>query len=106
MGVDELSILYGDDTAIAFGTLDENFELRSGLTFDLANRWTATVVRDQGQWQLAAFQVSTNMFENGLQDRLLQWNAIKSGSIALAVGAVLGLAIASVLRRRKQTVGQ
>jgi ketosteroid isomerase-like protein len=105
LGVDEISMLYGDDMAIAFGTLNENFELRSGLTFDLANRWTATVVRDQGQWQLAAFQVSTNMFENGLQDRLLQWNTIKSGGVAFAVGTVLGLTIMSVLRRRKETVG-
>jgi ketosteroid isomerase-like protein len=102
--VDELSIIFGDDTAIAFGTLNENFELRSGLSFNLANRWTATAVREQGQWQLVAFQVSTNMFENGLQDRLLQWNAIKSGGIALPVGVVVGLAIASVLRRRKQAV--
>jgi uncharacterized protein (TIGR02246 family) len=100
--VDELSILYGDDTAIAFGTLNENFQLRSGLSFDLANRWTATLVREEGQWLLAAFHVSTNMFENGLQDRLLQWNTIKSGSIALAVGILSGVVIMKLFRERRQ----
>jgi ketosteroid isomerase-like protein len=101
LAVDDLSILYGDDTAIAYGTLSENFVLRSGLSFDLGNRWTATLVRGDGEWLVAAFHVSTNMFENGLQDRLLQWNTIKSGGIALVIGALLGILIKNLLGRRK-----
>jgi uncharacterized protein (TIGR02246 family) len=101
LAVDEISILYGDDTAIAFGQLDESFDLRNGPSFDLANRWTATVVREEGRWLLSAFHVSTNMFENGLQDRLMQWNTLKSGGIALVVGAVLGVVGKKLLDNRR-----
>jgi uncharacterized protein (TIGR02246 family) len=104
--VDDLSILYGDDTAVAFGALDESFDLRGGLSFDLANRWTATVVRDEGRWLLAAFHVSTDMFENRLQDRLMQWNTIKSGGIALAAGVLLGLVGMRLVDNRRAAAGR
>ena len=106
LAVDDLSILYGDDTAIAFGTLNEAFNLRSGLSFDLNNRWTATLVHEDGQWLLAGFHVSTNMFDNGLQDRLLQWNTIKSGGIALVVGVVLGLVGKNLFGGRRKAADQ
>jgi uncharacterized protein (TIGR02246 family) len=104
--VDDLSILHGDDTAIAFGSLNESFDLRSGLSFDLANRWTATVVRDEDRWLVAAFHVSTNMFENGLQDRLMQWNALKSGGAALLIGLALGLIGTRLVDKRRAATGR
>ena len=40
--VDELSIIYGGDTAIAFGSSHDFFKLSRGLEFPVDNRWTAT----------------------------------------------------------------
>jgi uncharacterized protein (TIGR02246 family) len=98
--VDELSTLYGDDTAISFGTMDDHFKLRRGMEFDLHSRWTATAVRQDDRWQLASFHVSTNMFDNGVSNLYIKWSAITSGGVALVVGCVLGGAIAALWKRR------
>src|SRR5207247_7204285 len=64
--VDELSIIYGGDTAIAFGSSDDHFQLRRGLEFEVHNRWTATLVKENGQWLIAAFHASASLFDNPL----------------------------------------
>lgn len=97
--VDELSTLYGDNTATSFGSMSDHFQLRNGLEFDLLSRWTATLVKLDGKWQVAVFHVSTNMFDNGVGNQMIRWAAIKSGGIGLGVGIIAGL-IASVLWRR------
>ena len=102
--VDELSIMYGDDTAVAFGDIDDTFELTGGMNFDLSSRWTATLTRENDRWLIAALHVSTNMFDNGVSDLLIKWNSIKVGLSALLIGAVLGIVPTLVvirLRRRR-----
>jgi ketosteroid isomerase-like protein len=97
--VDELSTLYGNDTATAFGSMNDHFQLRNGLEFDLLSHWTATLVKLDGKWQVAVFHVSTNMFDNGVGNQMIRWAAIKSGGVSLGIGIVVGL-IASVLWRQ------
>jgi uncharacterized protein (TIGR02246 family) len=98
--VDELSMLYGDDTAISFGTMDDHFKLRRGMEFDLHSRWTATAVRQNERWQLASFHVSTNMFDNGVSNLYMKWTAMTSGGIALLAGLVVGAVISAWWKRR------
>ncbi len=88
--VDDLSILYGGDTAIAFGSMNDQFKLKRGMEFDLQSRWTATCVKQEGGWQVAALHVSTNMFDNGVSNLLIKWAAIKASGIALAAGLICG----------------
>jgi ketosteroid isomerase-like protein len=97
--VDELSTLYGNDTATAFGSMNDHFQLRNGLEFDLLSHWTGTLVKLDGKWQVAVFHVSTNMFDNGVGNQMIRWAAIKSGGVSLGIGIVVGL-IASVLWRQ------
>jgi len=97
--VHELSTLYGNDTATAFGSMNDHFQLRNGLEFDLLSHWTATLVKLDGKWQVAVFHVSTNMFDNGVGNQMIRWAAIKSGGVTLGIGIVVGL-VASVLWRR------
>lgn len=99
VNVDELTILYGNDTGIAFGSSADHFKLTSGLDLSLKDRWTATVVKEQGRWLIASFHISANVFNNQLltgAKTLLYWVAPACGII----GLILGLFIA---RRRKAT---
>jgi ketosteroid isomerase-like protein len=89
--VDDLSILYNGDAAIAFGSMNDQFKLKRGMEFDLHSRWTATLVKQDGSWKVAAFHVSTNMFDNGVSNLLIKWATIKAGGIALAAGIVGGV---------------
>jgi uncharacterized protein (TIGR02246 family) len=89
--VDDLSIIHGGDAAIAFGEMDDHFKLRTGMEFDLHSRWTATLIKQDGRWMLAAFQISTNMFDNGVSRLQTKWAVVKSGGIALAIGLLCGV---------------
>ena len=87
--VDELSILYGGDTAIAFGSAQEHFSLAGGRSFDFTGRWSATMVKEGGKWLVASLHTSDNIFDNPLLNaatKALWW----VGGGTLLVGALGG----------------
>lgn len=91
--VDELSILYGGDTAIAFGSADEKFVLKSGRTFALTGRWSATMVKENGKWLIANLHASDNIFDNPLLNQfkgIMPW----VGGSSLIMGMLLGWLVA------------
>lgn len=98
--VDDLSILYGDDTAVAFGTIRDRFTLANGMKFDLTSKWTATMVKTDGKWLVASFQATANMFDNGVLQMLLKWNTLKSGGGGLLIGALAAGGAVLFKRRR------
>lgn len=88
--VDELTVLHGDDTGVAFGRSLDHFVLAGGLDFTLDGRWSATLVRHEGRWVVASFHASTNLFDNVLlriEQRLKWW----LGAIGLLLGLILGV---------------
>lgn len=98
---DALSILYDGDTAIAFGATDDHYELADGRAFDVAARWTATLLRRDGRWRIAAFHYSTDMFDNPVlatQRRVLIGIAAGAALVAFLVAFLLGRAVG---RRRR-----
>jgi hypothetical protein len=97
INVDELTILYGKNTGIAFGSSVEHFKLTNGRSFDLRGRWTITMVKENGQWLIASLHVSTNIFDNVMLDMVKKY-AVYAACIAFAVGGFLGWLIG---RRRK-----
>jgi uncharacterized protein (TIGR02246 family) len=100
--VDDLSILYNGDTAVSFGSMNDHFKLAQGMEFDLHSRWTATLVKQDSNWKVAAFHVSTNMFDNGVSNLLIKWASFKSGGIALLAGILCG-AIGGVWWTRRKS---
>jgi ketosteroid isomerase-like protein len=103
--VDELSILYGGgNTAVAFGSSDDDFKLRRGLAFKVHSRWTATLVKEEGKWLITAFHASASLFDNPLLNtakQMVYW----AGGIALVGGLLLGALIARLLRKRAPRTG-
>jgi hypothetical protein len=95
--VDELTILYGGDTGISFGSAVERFKMASGRDFVLPARWSATLVKEDGRWLIASLHVSDNLFDNPLLDlarRMIWW----AGGIALLLGILIGFLLG---RRRR-----
>ena len=62
---DELTILYGGDTGISFGSSVAAYRLL-GKEAEFKNRWTATLVKENGRWLLASYHVSNNTLDNPL----------------------------------------
>jgi uncharacterized protein (TIGR02246 family) len=103
INVDELTILYGENTGIAFGSSVEHFKLTDGSSFDLKGRWTITMVKEDGRWLVAALHVSNNIFDNVMLDMVKKyaWRAViivagAAGIIGIIAGWLIG-------RRRKAT---
>jgi hypothetical protein len=84
----ELTILYGDDTGISYGTSVGRYSVL-GMELELTNHWTATLVRQDGRWVVAAYHVSNDILDNPLIDAAKQ-SLFGVGALALAIGAVVG----------------
>jgi uncharacterized protein (TIGR02246 family) len=103
LSVDDLAVLYGDDMGIATGTSADQFEVKGGNKFVLHNRWSATLVKEDGKWLLANYHTASNVFDNpilNLAKQSLYW----VGGIAFAVGLLVA-ALGSWLLRRSSAKG-
>jgi ketosteroid isomerase-like protein len=99
--VDELTILYGGDTGIAFGRSSDRFELTDGMNFELTGRWSAALIRENERWLVASFHASANLFDNpvlSLATRYTVWIGVGG----LVAGALLALAATAVLRKSQR----
>lgn len=93
------AVFYGD-TAIAWGTTVETYELSDGLKFTLNANWSTTAVKKDGEWKIAALHFSTNLFDNPLlknAERLL-WIA---GLVGLMAGLLAAWLLSRWLRKTK-----
>jgi len=97
--VDELTILHGEDTGIAFGTSDDHYVLRNDSEFDLATRWSATLAKEGESWKIANLHLSTNLFDNPVLDGVKKMLYVV-GAIAAAIGLLIGLVSARLFRAK------
>jgi ketosteroid isomerase-like protein len=88
---DELTIIYGGDTGISFGESVGAYNL-FGRPFEFKNRWTATLVKENGRWQLAGYHVSLDALNNPLINAAKK-SLFVAGGLAGAIGLVLGIFI-------------
>ena len=88
----------GGRYVVSLGDLGDTYQLASGKELDLKSKWMATLVYEEGQWQLISFASSTNAFENQVIDGLLLMRTLYAGGAGLVLGVVLML----VLRRKKK----
>ena len=97
LNVDELTILYGDNMGICYGSSDEHFKLTTGKELEVKGRWTATLVKDDGHWLVASLHASTNLFDNVMLDL-----AKKAAKIIGVTGLIFGLVAGWFLGRRRK----
>lgn len=98
---DELSIFYnGGDTAIAWGPSTDSYEFGDGSSITLQTRWSATLIREGGEWHIASFHSSLHAFDNAILDLATRWVPIAGGG-GLAVGALAGALVGFLVGRRR-----
>ena len=93
------SVYEGGKYVVSIGELGDTYQMASGKEFDLNSGWMATLVYEEGKWQLISFAVSTNAFENQVIDGLLFMRTIVAGLSGLVGGVIL----LWILRRKKPT---
>jgi len=100
VNVDALTTLYGENMGICFGSSDEHFKLANGRDLNVKGRWSATLVKENGQWLIASLHASTNLFDNVMLDF-----AKKSMAVAAVICGIAGILIGWLIgRRRKRAV--
>lgn len=101
--VDDLALLFGDDTALATGISVDQFEVAGGNKFQLTDRWSATVVKEDGKWLVVNYQSAPNVFNNPILEMAKQ-SLYWAGGVGLVVGLAVG-AIGTRLLRRSSKPG-
>jgi hypothetical protein len=92
------AVFYGD-SAVAYGTMVDRYELTEGLAFALNANWSTTVVKSEGQWKVAALHFSTNLFDNALLNAAKRSVWYAAGG-ALLLGILLTWAVMRFGRRK------
>lgn len=108
--IDRWSRLYNDqNTAVVDGRLEQDYSLRDGKQFHLVSPWTASLVKRGKDWKIAAFHVSSNMFDNGVLDLFVQqnrlWTGIGAGVGGLVIGLLIGMAFSGRGRKAAGPAG-
>lgn len=66
---DELTRFTGTDTGICHGTSKDTYTMKNGRAVVMESRWTALVVRENGEWKIAAAHAGVNFLDNPLRPR-------------------------------------
>jgi hypothetical protein len=91
--VDRLTDIYDGTSGVAYGSSVDHYKLTNGQEFNVNARWTATMVKENGEWQIAAFQSAASIFDNPLLNKAksaLYWGVASVGIIGLALGVLIG----------------
>ena len=97
---DELAQIHAGTFAVARGATKELYELADGRSYVLDGRWTATALKDGGQWKVLAIHSGTNFLDNPVLneiERRVIYVAVGAG----AAGALLGFLVGFFVRRRR-----
>lgn len=72
---DVLTVFIDGNTGYCYGTSDDAYTLRKGgRTVHMQCRWTATVVKEDGEWKMATVHTGVNVMDNTvLRVRTLSW---------------------------------
>lgn len=84
------SLHAGGQVAAALGSLDETFVFKNGRRMAMPCRWTATLTKRDGRWQLLTFHASTNVFDNPVLMQARAWTAGIVGALAGIGGLLAG----------------
>lgn len=101
---DEVTILPGGNTAIASGKSVPHYKWL-GMEFDLENRWTATLLKTDDQWKIAAYHVSGNIVDNPVLSAA-KGSVYWAAGIALAIGLVLGAVGSKLFQKKRDPAAQ
>jgi len=90
------------NTGVCYGTSKETYTMKSGGVVPMDVRWTAIVVKENGEWKVAAAHVGTDFLDNPVLTKVAAY--WKKFTIMGTGGALLtGIVLGAVVFRRKRS---
>ena len=96
--IDQMTRFYGD-VAIASGTTEDLFTPHHRAAFRFDTRWSATLLKRDGEWKIVSLSLTTNSFHNALTQELERYVTL-AGAGGIGAGLLLGLAGTFLFCRR------
>jgi len=90
---DILTRFLGDDVGICYGSSEDVYTMKSGSIVRMKLRWSATVLREDGEWKVAVAHVGVDFLDNPVLDEVLNSSrrmGFAEGLIGLFIGAFVG----------------
>ena len=100
---DEQAQIYTGTFAVARGGTKEVYELGDGRTYTIPGRWTATTIKDNGQWKVLAVHTGVNFIDNPVMTAV-EKSTLYFGAGGIALGAVIGFLLGFFIRRKRRVV--
>jgi ketosteroid isomerase-like protein len=98
---DEPSQIYTGTFAVARGSTKEVYELGDGRTFTIPGRWTATTIKNGGQWKILAVHTGVNFIDNPVITAIEKSTSYFAVG-GVAVGLVIGFLAGFFVRRKRR----
>jgi uncharacterized protein (TIGR02246 family) len=97
---DILTRFLSDNVGICYGSSVDTYTMKTGEVVKMNVRWSATVVKQDGQWKVAVAHVGTDFLNNPVLSRLTSFWKTVVLIVALA-GVVVGGIIGWIIGRRR-----
>ncbi len=81
------------NTGVSYGSSRDTYTLKSGKQVVMNVRWSATVVKENGEWKVALAHVGTDFLDNPVLEGVKKFArnlGLGAGAGGLAVGLVIG----------------
>lgn len=97
---DALTQFIGDNIGLSTGISTDTYHFSDGDTRTMTSRWTATLVKDAGKWEILNLHIGANLLDNPVTEAAKSY-VYKVGIGAGLGGLVIGFLIAWLARGKK-----
>jgi hypothetical protein len=90
---DSLTRFLSENVGVCHGSSLDTYTFTDGATIPMETRWTATVVKEGGEWKLASLHAGVSLMQNPVLEglkRRLTWIGLGAGLAGLFLGFLLG----------------
>jgi ketosteroid isomerase-like protein len=78
---------------VCYGSSQDTYTMKSGKVVEMNVRWSATVVKENGEWKVAIAHVGTDFLNNPVLDRVKKFTrtvGVGAGICGLLAGFIIG----------------
>lgn len=100
---DILTRFLSDNVGVCYGTARDTYTLKSGEVVPMDLRWSATVVKESGEWKVAVAHVGTDFMDNPVLARTMKAGRTLA-IVAVVAGLIIGGAVGWIIGRRRKPV--
>ena len=94
------TIFIDQNTGFCYGTTVETYKLKNGEETKIKSHWTATLIKESGQWKVATLHFGVNVLDNPILNKVVA-STKKTTIFAFLGGLILGIFVLKMFRRSK-----